>query len=73
MPLPNRASDPLASSATVCAEFDVSRRTLDRWVERGLLPPPHRIAGRAYWPRSALLELWDKATNLPLKRPGGPA
>lgn len=27
---------------------DVSTRTLDRWVEDGVLPPPERIRNRKY-------------------------
>ncbi len=31
-----------------------SERTIDRWIERGILPPPEWINGRRYWRRSVL-------------------
>ena len=27
----------------------VSTKTVDRWVEHGILPEPERIRGRKYW------------------------
>ncbi len=38
----------------------ISFRTLDRWVERGFLPPPVYIGGRRYW-SSEQLEAHDAA------------
>lgn len=34
--------------------------TLDRWVKRGLLPPPVYIGGRRYWD-SGQLDAYDEA------------
>jgi hypothetical protein len=38
----------------------ISFRTLDRWVERGLLPPPVYFGGRKYW-ASEQLDAHDQA------------
>jgi DNA-binding transcriptional MerR regulator len=34
--------------------YDVSGRTIDRWLEQGILPPPIFVRGRRYWELSAL-------------------
>jgi hypothetical protein len=41
----------LVSSRGVTARYgDISLRTLDRWIARGVVPKPDRvIAGRRYW------------------------
>ena len=33
----------------VCARYGISDRTVDRWVEAGVLPKPIYINGRRYW------------------------
>jgi DNA-binding transcriptional MerR regulator len=33
----------------LCERYSVSDRTLDRWTEAGVLPPPMYIRGRRYW------------------------
>jgi DNA-binding transcriptional MerR regulator len=33
----------------LCERYCVSDRTLDRWTEAGVLPPPMYIRGRRYW------------------------
>lgn len=38
----------------------ISPMTLDRWVKRGLLPPPVYIGGRRYWD-SGQLDAYDEA------------
>jgi excisionase family DNA binding protein len=46
------APDPnprLLTAAQVAARVAVSRRTLDRWIAAGTLPPPIRINRRLYW------------------------
>ena len=34
---------------SICERYDIVSRTVDRWVERGILPPPLIINGRRYW------------------------
>jgi hypothetical protein len=51
----------------------ISFRTLDRWVERGLLPPPVYIGGHKYW-ASEQLDAYDAArlpTAANARRGGG--
>ncbi len=43
-------SDDLASL------FRVNRRTLDRWVSEGVIPPPLRFGGTRRWLRSQVFE-----------------
>lgn len=38
----------------------ISFRTIDRWVERGILPKPVRIGTRRYW-SSEQLDQYDQA------------
>jgi predicted site-specific integrase-resolvase len=33
----------------LCERYDVVVRTIDRWLEQGILPPPLIINGRRYW------------------------
>ena len=33
----------------VCNRYDISERTIDRWVETQILPTPVYIRGRRYW------------------------
>jgi hypothetical protein len=33
--------------------YNVSTRTVDRWVDAGILPEPVHIRGRKYWPIDA--------------------
>jgi MerR HTH family regulatory protein len=40
----------------LCARYSVVDRTIDRWLARGLLPPPIIINGRRYWDEAALEE-----------------
>ena len=49
----------LVPSRGVTARYgDISLRTLDRWIARGVIPPPEEvIAGRRYW----LLETLERA------------
>jgi DNA-binding transcriptional MerR regulator len=49
----------------------ISARTLDRWVERGLLPPPTYFGKRRYW-SSEQLDAYD-ATRLAAARQTEPA
>jgi DNA-binding transcriptional MerR regulator len=34
---------------SVCERYNISDRTVDRWLESGILPPPVRINGLRYW------------------------
>jgi DNA-binding transcriptional MerR regulator len=34
---------------SLCERYDVCGRTIDRWVEQGILPPPLIINRRRYW------------------------
>jgi DNA-binding transcriptional MerR regulator len=33
----------------VCERYSITDRTVDRWLENGILPPPVRINGLRYW------------------------
>ena len=33
----------------LCESYSVADRTIDRWVETGILPPPIYINHRRYW------------------------
>jgi predicted DNA-binding transcriptional regulator AlpA len=39
---------------SVCKRYEITDRTVDRWVENGILPPPLRINGLRYWPEREL-------------------
>ena len=43
----------------VCARYNITDRTVDRWVETGILPTPVRINGLRYW-RQHELERRDR-------------
>jgi predicted DNA-binding transcriptional regulator AlpA len=34
---------------SVCARYNITDRTVDRWLENGILPTPVRINGLRYW------------------------
>jgi hypothetical protein len=39
-----------SNARRVCARYGgISLRTVDRWVEAGVLPPPIYIQGQRYW------------------------
>ena len=40
----------------VCARYSVTNRTIDRWLARGILPPPIRINGVRYWREKELAQ-----------------
>jgi len=45
-------SKPLAKKLTMralCERYDVTDRTIDRWLETGILPQPMRINRVRYW------------------------
>jgi hypothetical protein len=44
----------------VCARYDIVPRTVDRWVQAGILPEPEKINGRNYFDEDAV-EARDQA------------
>lgn len=40
----------------VCARYGICHRTVDRWLDRGILPSPMRINRYRYWRESDLLQ-----------------
>ena len=48
----------------VCNRYDISERTIDRWVETQILPTPVYIRGRRYW-SSEQLDQRDEALEPP--------
>ena len=44
----------LESAATIARRLDRSVRTVDRYVEEGILPAPMRIRGRRFWPAGVM-------------------
>ena len=44
----------LESAVTVARRLDRSVRTVDRYVEVGILPEPLRIRGRRFWPAGVM-------------------
>lgn len=53
------------SKSTLAAELDLSESTVDSYVQRGLLPKPHRWGGSVRW-------CWaDVYASLRSEAPGG--
>jgi predicted site-specific integrase-resolvase len=46
----------LLPTRSLCARYDVASRTVDRWIQAGILPPPVVINHRRYWRESELEE-----------------
>jgi DNA-binding transcriptional MerR regulator len=42
---------------TLCQRYDVSARTIDRWLDAGILPPPMVVNHRRYWDEDELEQL----------------
>jgi DNA-binding transcriptional MerR regulator len=51
------ASEKFHPTRTLCQRYDVVPRTIDRWIDSGILPPPIWIGGRRYWSSSALEQI----------------
>lgn len=51
----------LLPTSKVCARYNISDRTVDRWLMRPELnfPQPIRISGRRYW-REAEITAWER-------------
>jgi DNA-binding transcriptional MerR regulator len=43
------SQDRMLPTRLVCKRYDITDRTVDRWVESGILPTPFRINGLRYW------------------------
>jgi MerR-like DNA binding protein len=61
-PTAERASTPRESgdldrTRTIAERHQVSIRTVERWTDAGLLPPPMRIRGRKYWPAGTIAKI----------------
>ena len=59
-----RPAAELDRTRTLAERHKVSIRTVERWVEAGILPQPLRIRGRKFWPAGTLARL-DDATPTP--------
>jgi hypothetical protein len=46
--------DELLPARLVCRRYNVVSRTVDRWLEAGILPQPIRVIGLRYWRLSDL-------------------
>ena len=44
------------TARVLCERYDVVTRTLDRWVESGILPEPEYINGIRYWTEAEVEE-----------------
>jgi hypothetical protein len=44
----------LYPTKTLAEWHSVTIRTIERWCEAGILPPPLRIRGRKFWPAGTL-------------------
>ena len=45
-----RPTGAMISTRLMAERWHVSLRTVERWIEVGVLPPPIRVRGRKYWP-----------------------
>jgi predicted DNA-binding transcriptional regulator AlpA len=43
------SKDRMLPMRLVCERYNITDRTVDRWLESGILPPPVRINGLRYW------------------------
>ena len=43
------SKDRMLPTRLVCDRYNITDRTVDRWVETGILPAPVRINGLRYW------------------------
>jgi len=50
----------LLPTSGVCARYNRSSRTIDRWVREGVIPTPRYIRGLKYWIEEEL-DLCDEA------------
>jgi hypothetical protein len=43
------SKDRMLPTRLVCERYNITDRTVDRWLEQGILPTPVRINGLRYW------------------------
>ena len=43
------SKDKMLPTRSVCERYNITDRTVDRWLEQGILPTPVRINGLRYW------------------------
>jgi predicted DNA-binding transcriptional regulator AlpA len=48
------SEDRMLPTRLVCERYSITDRTVDRWLDSGILPPPVRINGLRYWRQSEL-------------------
>jgi hypothetical protein len=48
-PKPNKRGRRRESHSVFAERLGVSPRTVDRWIEQGILPQPDYVRGRKYW------------------------
>jgi hypothetical protein len=56
-PAAEQEATELDRTSTLAERHKVCVRTIERWVEIGILPPPLRIRGRKFWPRGTTAKL----------------
>jgi predicted site-specific integrase-resolvase len=49
-----KKSNGLLSTKRLAEANSVSVRTVERWTQVGILPPPLRVNGRKFWPDGTL-------------------
>jgi DNA-binding transcriptional MerR regulator len=49
-----KKSKKLLPTRALCERYDIVDRTIDRWVEQGILPAPTIINNRRYWPEDEI-------------------
>lgn len=75
------SSDPkdrMLPTRLVCERYNITDRTVDRWLASGILPPPIRINGLRYWRERELEQRerefkHDEGRTPPKGEIGGPA
>jgi hypothetical protein len=67
-----QSRDRLLPVARVRERYSICTRTVDRWLQLGLLPPPLRIRNLRYW-RLEALEEFERARAQDSFRPIGEA
>jgi predicted DNA-binding transcriptional regulator AlpA len=61
------SKDRMLPTRLVCERYSITDRTVDRWLEAGVLPPPVRINGLRYW-RQRELEQHERQLGLRKKQ-----
>ena len=56
---------PWQDISTLAAHLCISDRTVDRWVQEGILPPPRLRGGKRLWKWSEVDALLDRGTDAP--------